>query len=141
MTKKKSNPFGAVIIIVLLILVAYFAWSGFFKTEEPPAPPPVEQEEVQPESETDIQQNKPKDEKEQEIKLQKQQFVFEGKIDENSFEVESLSGEIYQLRIGNEKARQSVDVAEIGEKIEVSYYPNADSQLIAEKVVLLGETN
>ena len=73
---------------------------------------------------------------------------FEGKMDENSFEVteigpnqetgEEVDGSILQMRVGNSSVREDINVAEIGENLSVICSYNEDSQLVAERIILLG---
>jgi len=76
------------------------------------------------------------------------QCRFDGKMDENSFEVteldvdvetgEEIEGPILQLRIGNDSVREDTNAAEIGERMVVFCHYNEDSQLVAERIILLG---
>ena len=73
---------------------------------------------------------------------------FEGKMDENSFEVtelgrdtetdEFVEGPLLQLRVGNTSVREDINVAEIGERLLITCCYNEDSQLVAERIILLG---
>ena len=72
---------------------------------------------------------------------------FEGKMDENSFEVteigtdgetgEPVEGPVLQLRIGNDSVRQDVDSIEIGDSIVILCRYNEDSQLVAHRIMIL----
>ena len=72
---------------------------------------------------------------------------FEGKMDENSFEVtelgydsetgEQTDGPILQLRVGNDSVREDVNTIEIGDNITVLCRYNEDSQLVAHRIMIL----
>lgn len=72
---------------------------------------------------------------------------FEGKMDENSFEVteldtdietgEFVEGALLQLRIENDSVREDINIAEIGENLTIVCKYNDDSQLVAERIIIL----
>lgn len=77
------------------------------------------------------------------------QCRFEGKMDENSFEVteldynvdngEEVEGPLLQMRVGNDSVREDINVAEIGERMVIMCSYNEDSQLVATRIILLGQ--
>ncbi len=72
---------------------------------------------------------------------------FEGKMDENSFEVteldyntetgEQIDGPVVQLRIGNDSVREDINNMEIGDNTVVFCSYNEDSQLVATRMLIL----
>ncbi len=74
------------------------------------------------------------------------QCRFEGKMDENSFEVTELDynqnteewedGPLLQMRVGNDSVRESINTAEIGARAYILCSYNEDSQLIAKGIII-----
>lgn len=74
------------------------------------------------------------------------QCRFEGKMDENSFEVteldfnsetgEYIDGPLLQMRVGNDSVREDLKNLEIGDNTVVFCSYNEDSQLVAKRFII-----
>ena len=75
------------------------------------------------------------------------QCRFEGKMDENSFEVteidfnvetgEPMDGPLLQMRVGNDSVREDLKNIEIGDNVVIFCSYNEDSQIVAKRFLLL----
>ncbi len=145
MAKKKSNKSGIVIFILLIIIVLLSGYIIKHKLWEkgPEAPPPVTSVPNNNEDTPSVPPPTPSvpDDTPKETKIT---CRFEGKMDDNSFEVTQLilsgdgkyrDGEVLVIRSGNATVKNNLDIVEIGETISVMYTKNANGQLIASEII------
>ena len=152
--KKILSVLLTVLLIALLVGVATLHLGGFDITKDKgvtdtTAPENNQLPEKEPVTEpTQAEQSLPVEQEPQAEKQYTMQCIFEGKMDENSFEVTELAAsesgkltekQILEVRVGNDTVRRDINIAEIGERITVVYSYNADSQLIAERIDFSGE--
>ena len=142
MAKKNNSGCLIVILLILVLLLGGYIIRNYILGSNPEEPPKPPIEEVDP----PVQNNEDTPDVTPEPTVKEIKIIcrFEGKMDENSFEATEVvktydgsykDGDVLELRAGNDKIKQAIDIAEIGETVTVYYTVNDDNQYIATQFI------